>query len=159
MKEKWKRRLAFIGALIILLTYQIKREPELEYEITEDTPYFATYSGGRVFIDDGDSCFLLEDGDVLILDQRDLSDSNMKVVDSYKIHRYKEKMEILKILECYEECFPSKWERSIDSMQLEWTLHNLCYDFNYQRSSSTDVDFNNDDEDDYDSKILSKLLK
>ena len=83
----------------------------------------------------------------------------MKVVDSYKIHRYKEKMEILKILECYEECFPSKWERSIDSMQLEWTLHNLSYDFNYQRSSSTDVDFNNDEEEDYDSKILSKLLK
>ena len=86
-----------VNALSEKVVVDVRRDGK-EYEITEDTPYFATYSGGRVFIDDGDSCFLLEDGDVLILDQRDLSDSNMKVVDSYKTHRYKEKMEILKIL-------------------------------------------------------------
>ena len=82
----------------------------------------------------------------------------MKICDSYKIRSSKERREILEIMCLYEECYPTDWDRSIESMQLEWTLHNLSYDFNYQRESSTDVDLDNEDEVKYTNKILQKLF-
>ena len=160
MKEKWKRKLVYLTAFIITLSLHMFSEPPQEYEILEDSPAFARYSGGLVYIDDNRNgeC-LLQEGDVLVLDQRNSKDPNIKICDSYKIKSYKERKEILEILCLYEDCFPTEWDRSLESMLLEWNMHNKSYFFDYERKSSTDVDLNNADEEKYDSVVLQKLLK
>ncbi|MBR2828773.1 MAG: hypothetical protein IKE70_06035, partial [Bacilli bacterium] len=58
----------------------------------------------------------------------------------------------------YEEMNPSMWDRSRDSMKLEWYMHNISYSLNHKRDSSIDVDFDNKDEEVYNSKILVKMM-
>ena len=160
MKNKWKRVLAFVTAFIITLSCHMGIEPPLDYELLEDSPAFARYSGGLVYIDDKENhqC-LLQEGDVLILDERYYKDPNIKICDSYRVKTYKERKEILEILCLYEEMFPSRWDRSLESMLLEWSLHNKSFFFDYEIDSSTDVDLNNADEEKYDHVVLQKLLK
>ena len=55
--------------------------------------------------------------------------------------------------------YPSKWNRSLKSMRLEWFVHNLLHDFNYKLDHTTDVDFNNEDEQKFDKEVIRKLLK
>ena len=158
VKDKWKRLLTFLTAFIITLSCHMGIEPSLEYELLEDSPAFARYSGGNVYIDkERGRC--IRDGDVLVLDQRDSKDPNIKICDSFKIESYKQRKEILEILCLYEQCFPTDWDRTLESMLLEWRIHNGSFFFDYEINSSVDVDLNNADEEKYDHVVLQKLLK
>ena len=122
-----------------------------------------SYSEGIVYI--GDKFFLnkiksiISNEDVLVEDLRYLSDNpDMKIIDSYNIRDLNIQKEILNILCEYEKCYPSKWERSLDSMENEWFIHNLCYDVGVLKGNSKDVDLDNKDEGIY-SFELKKVLK
>ena len=164
MKKKWKRRLLMLSCVILLLSYQYEHTYDPQYEIlNEDDGAFASYSDGLIYI--GDKYYLdhldsLSEGDILVEDLRNKkSDPDLKVIDSYKVTDKDKRNEILEVLCEYEECYPSDWDRSIESMRLEWFAHNLSYDFDFARDRSTDVDLDNDDEEKYDNKILRRILK
>lgn len=161
MKKKNKRKLLILGSLVALLTYSLieyKYNPNYEVLETCDDAYIR-YSNGKVFI--GSEQYLrnltdLQDGDILVEDLRDASDPNFRIYDSYKVKDKNDRDEILEILCRYEECHPSNWNRTIESMRLEWLMHNISYYFNYDTKRTTDVDLNNNDELLYNDDLIKK---
>lgn len=134
------------------------------YTITEEEPYFATYSNGRIYIGTQSEINAIKDqiskNDIIVYDERDGNDPNMKIVSSYKISDKDIRNEILEVLLVYEELYPSEWNRTIESMRLEWLIHNISHTFNYKTDHANDVDLDNDDQEKYENvKILNKLLK
>ena len=110
------------------------------------------YSKGTIYI--GDEKYLesihdLEPGDVLALDERNAEDPDIKIYDSYKYHDADQREEIIEGLLLYEETYPSNWERSRIALNREWGAHNAMHFFGININRTTDVDFNNKDEDTY----------
>ena len=161
MSKKLKRRLAFLTAFFITLSAHVAYEPKSEYTILENSPAYACYSGGNIYIGKtrSDCPPDLCDGDVFILDERTGKNPDMKICNSYLVTCPKQRKEILEVLCHYEECYPTDWDRSLDSMRLEWTIHNLSHLLGYDLKSSRDVDLDNADEEYYQNKVLVKLLK
>ena len=123
--------------------------------LSSSSGYSKKYQNGIVYIGSQeylDNITNVCDNDIFILDARDEKDPDMKVLSSYLINDLKVQREILKIMLEYEEKNPSLWDRSIESMQNEWLLHNLMAIFSYKKERTMDVDFNNGDEEKY--KIL-----
>ena len=83
----------------------------------------------------------------------------MVICNSCNIRDKDIRNEILEVLCCYEEMYPSRWDRTIESMRLEWFYHNVSYYLNYKVSHSSEVDLNNGDEERYDNKVLSRILR
>ena len=85
---------------------------------------------------------------VRVVDYRSNSDSNIKILDSYKIESPKIQRIILTALVNYNVQNPStpSWNRTIDSMVLEWDIHNVAYNFGISPTSTAHVDLNNGDE-------------
>lgn len=161
MSKRLKRRLALLMAFFITLSAHMASEPKTEYEILSNCRPYATYSGGNIYIGKtrGDCPEDLCEGDVFILDERTGRNPDMKICNSHLVNSAKHRKEILEVLCFYEECYPSEWDRSLDSMRLEWTIHNLSYIIGYDIRSSRDVDLDNADEEYYNNKLLVKLLK
>lgn len=162
--QKNKKKLALFGALLLLTTYHaVDYEYHPKYEIIDEYDgAYAKYSLGKMYI--GDFQFLsslsnLSENDILVLDQRGRKDPNMKVFNSRLIFDKNIRNEVLEVLCEYERCHPSDWDRSIESMRVEWLMHNLSYFFNYERNRTADVDLNNADEKYYDNIIYRKILK
>ena len=132
------------------------------YRIINDGKVFATYIDGNVYI--GDSNFIKElkdikETDVIILDDTKNIDPDYKIISSYKITDNVIQNEILNIPYEYNKLYPSSWNRSMKSMKIEWTAHNLLYYFDYQTIRTSDVDFNNKDENVYNKKMLKDTIK
>ena len=164
-KIKIKKKLLLIyifTSLLAINSYEAKTNKNYNYEILTDQEAFASYSKGLIYIGDKeylDSLKNINEYDILVEDCRDSkTNPEMKVHSSYKIFDKKTRTEILEVLTIYEEYYPSDWDRTIDSMKLEWTIHNWCYMFNFKRDHTTDVDLDNNDEKKYDNKVLIKLL-
>lgn len=160
--SKTKRKVA---ALIVSAGLFLYCSGENNYHpnfvINRNSPAFGSYSKGNIYI--GSQSFLdrlkdVGENDVLVLDERKRSDPNMKIINSGKIINKNDRNDILEVISKYEEKNPTKWDRTIDSMKLEWFLHNLLYILNYATDHSIDVDLNNEDEDYYNNKLLMKLL-
>ena len=110
------------------LSYDHKVIPN--YEIVDKKNYYANYSNGRVYI--GKRKYIeklkdVNDNDILILDRRDEDDPNMQILSSYRIIDANIQNEILEIINEYEKEYPSSWNRSTNSMQVEWFIHNVLY--------------------------------
>lgn len=162
--KKSKKRLFLITAFIILIGYYSKdyKYNKSKYNVIDNGDAYAEYSDGLVYI--GDDKFLENvkccEKDILICDQRDSDvDPDMIVYDSCLIDDKDKRNEILEILCEYEKCNPSNWNRSIESMRLEWFMHNLGYYFNVNKERTAHVDLDNDDEKKYDNKLIRKILK
>lgn len=164
MKSKNKKKLLCISAaVLILVAYTSKKKYHPSYTILneEDGP-FAEYSNGYVYI--GDSEYLskltnIHPNDVLVRDERNNFDPNIAIVNSFGIIDKETRNEILEIISYYEIMYPSEWDRSLESMRLEWFCHNASYYMNYKVDSSYEVDLNNKDEDKYDSEVLRRFLR
>lgn len=66
---------------------------------------------------------------------------NVHIVNSY-LMRKAHFADLLTLLNFqHPDCEVFK-HRSIASMKLEWAVHNFCYNINYKRSSTKDVDIN-----------------
>lgn len=161
--KKSKKRLFLVSAFILLIGYYSKdyKYKKNNYKIV-DGNFYATYSDGLVYI--GDEDFLnnitASEYDVLVCDSREnTKNPDMIIYNSYLIEDKDKRNEILEIICEYEKCYPSNWNRSIESMRLEWYMHNLSYFLNFRKDRTTDVDFDNDDEKKYDKILLRKVLK
>ena len=165
MNKKTKRKLMAISAALIIGTTYISVDHEYHpnYEIVAEQPGpFGCYSCGYIYI--GSKAYLssltnLSEDDILVEDQRFSSDPNMKIYSSYRIEDKDLRNEILEVLCKYEECYPSPWDRTIESMRLEWLMHNYSYFFDHQTHRTEDVDLNNKEEEYYDKPILNKIFK
>ncbi len=91
----------------------------------------------------------LNNNDVLVFDNRNDNDPNVTIFNSYKIMDPLIREEIIEGLLMYEECFPTKWNRSKNSLAREWTIHNIMYWLGCNHNRTMDVDLNNSDEKKY----------
>jgi hypothetical protein len=162
-KRDRKRLLCATAACLLLVAYTNKKTYNPTYTIynEEDGP-FASYSDGYVYIGDKEYLNSLHDitsKDILVLDERDNKDPNMTILNSCNITDKEKRNEILEILCYYEEIYPTKWDRSIESMRLEWFAHNFSYYVNYKTNDAKSVDLNNEDETTYDYEVLRRLLR
>jgi len=164
-KKIKKKLLAISTALVLLTAYSsIDHLYQPNYEIVEENPSgpFGCYSCGYIYI--GSLTYLksltdITENDILVLDQRYKADPNMKIFSSYRITDKDLRNEILEVLCRYEECYPSPWNRSIESMRLEWLMHNLSYYINNEPNRAGDVDLNNNEEEYYNNPVLRKIFK
>lgn len=161
-----QKKILFTGILLLVISsYHKDYEYHADYEILSedsDSLAYAKYRDGLIYIGDREflSCIDCHEGDVLIEDQRyNLLNPNMKIYSSYEVLDKDSRNDILEVIQEYEEEYPSAWERTTDSMRLEWFLHNISYDVGYKRSRTTNVDLNNEDEEVYSLKILQKLFR
>ena len=162
MKKSTKKKVLYTSiVLMLILTYPFKHKYKSNYTILDDEDAFASYNDGLIYI--GDEEFLrsidTNDGDILILDERDKNDPNMCIYNSCDIKDKDTRNDILEVLCCYEEMYPSNWDRSIESMRFEWLCHNVAYNFEYKVEDSREVDLNNGDEEKYKNKVLNRILR
>lgn len=86
------------------------------------------------------------ENDYFALDYRTNADPEFVVLDSYRAEGTNLIRELCSILLSHEEKYPSKWERTIDSLEEEWKVHNLAYELDYKIDRAKDVNLNNNDE-------------
>ena len=161
--NKLRRKLVFAGIfLVLLISYLQDHKYDDNYEAynSEEGP-IGRYEDGYIYIGDDDylDSINTNEGDVLVEDLRDTDDPNVLIRESYKITDKDKRNQILEVLCEYEKNNPSEWNRSIESMRLEWFIHNFSHDMDYKKDHSDDVDLNNEDEEDYDDKVLRKLFR
>ena len=148
-----RKRAAFLIILYNLIIYKYFNKMFDKNEITfypsytqnEITPY-AKCNGKDIYIVENEEFIIEEDWAVCVVDSRNDSEPNMKIMNSCDINDLREMRDILMVLKQYENDFPSNWNRTISSMEYEWILHNICYRFGYEKCSTKDVDLNNNDE-------------
>lgn len=163
MKHNIKKKIVIILSLCValLISPKVKSETNDISFKSNNKIYYSEYSNGNVYIStigNIKNIYDFDSNDVYIIDQRYIKNSNMEVIDSYKIQSKKEMEEIINILLEYEKLYPSKWDRSFNSLLNEWQVHNICYFFNYDEESTQHVDLDNEDENKYNSNILSRIL-
>ena len=130
MNSNKKRILSGILALWLLGNISYDHKESFNYEIIEQEDYFANYSNGKVYIGTKefiDSLTDINDTDILVIDERNKKDPDIKILSSYRIMDANIRNEILEIISIYEEKYPSTWKRSITSMKVEWFVHNVLY--------------------------------
>ena len=162
-KRKLLRKKIVLLSLISLLCsfncYEHVYNPS--YEILIDDKAFAKYSKGKIYI--GDEEFLkdieVNEGDILVEDQRFGDNPNMQIYCSSDICDKDIRNEILEVLCRYEECYPSPWDRTIESMRVEWFMHNFSFQLNHRQDRTRDVDLDNEDEVEFDNELIRRLFK
>lgn len=167
MKKKSKKNvLVYLSALLITLSlfHNKHKKNEIEKSII-DRPYeiCGTYNRGNIYICNSlsniDKVYeVCNENDVVVVDQCNLKDPNMKIVSSYKITDKEEMKQILNVIKEYCNDKHSNFERSLKSMQNEWIVHNICSNLSIKRDHTDDVDLNNSDEKLYNSKIIGKII-
>lgn len=115
-------------------------------DFTISSPYY--YSDGNIFFVNSISEIPINHkNDIYVIDERHVDDSNMKVVNSHVILSLKKQREIIMELIKYNETSGDfDWQRTIDSMEYEWLIHNISYYLGILPGRAGDVDFNNNDE-------------
>lgn len=165
-KPNRKNVLIYLIALLVSFSLFKNRNNKKEIiDLTDNKTYsvYGTYSRGKIYICDSMhdaecASLVCAENDVIVVDQTELNDPNMKIVSSYKITNRQEMIEILNVIKKYcmnKEC---NWDRSISSMQNEWIVHNICSNMAIKRERTDDVDLNNSDENLYNLKIIGKML-
>lgn len=155
MKNKNLKKFLLLYSITLLASIYYYNN-YIETSENKNKKTYSNYSKGNVYIGSKDYLDNLEDiseYDILVEDERDGSNPSMKIRNSYLITDKNTRIEILNILKQYEKNHPSNWNRSIDTMNLEWEAHNSLYYLNYKRDHTTDVDLDNEDEEKY-AKIL-----
>ena len=101
----------------------------------------------------------INDGDYVVLDYRDYSDANMQIRHSYKADNSFVRKCVLDVLLKYEEKYPSAWNRTYETMESEWYLHNFAYQLDYDSVRAMHVDLNNSDEIPYKGESEAEMKK
>lgn len=157
--DKYKLSLATILSIISISYYNYDYEYHPNYEILDESDMaYGKYSNGYVYIGDSDYLDSLRDlngSDIMIYE----NEKSMKIFSSYRIKDKEYRNEILSILKNYEDTHNKNCDRTIESMRMEWFIHNLLYNLNFKTERTRDVDFENREEELYGNKVLSKILK
>ena len=156
----FKKNMIILALSSVAITAILHKKQEIVpyYVVTLENNSFGDYSNGSVYIGDLEYLNSLEEldfeNDVLVVDERDTDDPNMKIINSYVVDDEEQMKGVITLLCEYENMYPSNWERSEYTMYREWVVHNLCHSFNYEINRTTDVDFNNEDESLYKSLVF-----
>lgn len=86
-------------------------------------------------------------------------DPNYKIYSSYLITDKDDRNTILNVLNIYNTEVNFEFNRTLESMRVEWTIHNILYNMGIERNRTKDVDLNNGDENIYSNPVLKKLIK
>lgn len=167
-KNNRKKITAYLSMMLILLSLLHSRWKKVTVEeyngVEESSKVDYLYKEGNVYIcgslrqgiELGNLC---KESDIIVVDQSDYNDPNMKILSSYKITDTEDMKQILEIIKKYCDSKETNWDRSIQSMQNEWIIHNICSSLLIRNDRTDDVDLNNGDEIIYKSKILTKILQ
>ena len=126
------------------------------------------YSEGNVYlVTDKDDVHTDFPGDIVVLDYRGPNqDDGVEIAYSFVTKNKKHQMEILMLLYNFEQANPTGWNRSVDSMLIEWDAHNdshsilTCTPINSLRERAAHVFFNNCEEGwSYWDHTMGRLLK
>ena len=164
MKKNKKILILIMSYLIIFFNSKTKAgeyTEKINYNkefIIDTNPLYGTYSNGNIIIISDEKYIIEKNNDLYIIDNRNTSDPNIKIYNSYKVTSLDEMKEILQMLINYENNYPSNWNRTLESMKNEWYIHNLFYKMHINEESARTVDLNNDDQNFYQSKILTKVI-
>ena len=165
--SKRKRLFIILSTYIILLT-----TPKIYAEVipdtitynseytTENNDYYASLNNKKIYIIKTDrNTFTPPDDNIYIIDERDNTDPNMSIIDSFKLND-KEIREVVSILLKYEEAYPSNWSRSYEAAIRECRFHRYGYSFNLETERTGQVDLNNNDEELYSSyrDIIKEII-
>lgn len=130
---------------------------------TIDEP-FGAYSKGNIYI--GNHKYIesvkgkIKYGDVLIEQgYKSSNDSNYKIYSSYLIKDKEDRNDILNVLKKYNLLTNFDFNRTIESMRIEWTIHNILYELGIEKNRTKDVDLNNEDEKIYSDPVLKRIIK
>ena len=153
-------------SLLSYCCYDHPYNPEYEIIARENGP-FGRYSRGDIYIGDEEYISSIKNSvnerDVLIVmgyeNDNDHLDPNASILSSYRITDKDERNEILNVLKLYGQINDTRWNRSIDSMRVEWTVHNFFYELNYERDRTQNVDLDNSEEKLYNNYVLKRLIK
>lgn len=161
--SRLEKNIITLGIVISLLSSScIGLETNKSYEIIEDDSScaYARYKDGLIYIGDEEYILGLSplEHDILVIDKRDSDNPDMKVISSYQIDDPLIRKNIIEVLQEYEKENPSLWDRTTESMEVEWSMHNIFYQLDYEKERSSDVDFDNEDEEIYNNKVLKKLF-
>ena len=152
-KSNLKRIIILLISQILLLSSlscQTKRNKS-QYLGNKDTVSMYSYDSGKVLIvnpDNIDNALGIKDkGDLVVMDYRDTENPDMKIMSSINVDSIKEMRQVIDALLDYNDAVESKqpWNRSKDSMTIEWKLHNILYELGLFDSHTIDVDFNNNE--------------
>ena len=132
---------AALMSSIVLIKPEHTYNPQYEI-INEDA--FATYEDGLVYI--GDENYIISltnvhENDILVVDDRKTESNSIKIVSSYKIDDKDVRNDIICIIDEYVKMNPDTFDRTIESMRVEWFVHNLLYSLNYEPNRTRDVDY------------------
>lgn len=161
-KNKYKKAILSVSLLTSLLVFYLHdHRYSNNYEVLDDIAY-ARYEDGNIYIGSDEYINSLSnicENDILVIDERNSTDPNFKIINSYRITDKDDRNDIICAICDYNDEYPCNYYRSIESMRLEWFVHNIAYHLNYEVDRTRDVDFEISEEDDYDNKVLSKLFK
>ena len=159
VNQKIKFLLLSTATILSVALFDVDYNYEPDYQIV-DEDYYGTYPLGKIYIGNEDYLKTVDATyyDVLILDER-CEKENMKIISSYKINNRDLQNDILNVMLDYEKSYPSVWDRSLESLRVEWYIHNMLYNINYKEYRTKDVDFENNEEELYDNVILKKIFK
>ena len=142
--------IVIIGALVyfvyqnkayapVLNNYTGSEENEIEFK-------GKIYIGNKQYLE---SIKNVTEDDILILDQRNLKNPNIRIYNSYLIDDVAIMDYVIDYLLEYEKNNPSNWNRTKVSMRREWLFHNMAYKVNVDRERTQHLDLDNADETKY----------
>lgn len=165
-----KNRIKAIIFLYITLGITIFLFREHDYEDSnyviyeDDIEAFGAYKKGNIYIGNHEYIESIKDkikqGDVLIEQgYKTSNDPNYKIISSYLIKDKDDRNDILNVLKIYNSLVSFEFDRTMESMRVEWSVHNILYEMGIERERTKDVDLNNGDEKIYSNPVLKKLIK
>ena len=167
-KPRWKVYL-IIGSLLGLSFIALIHNKKSKIVITDDFtlsedfdieshPKYAIYQNGTIYICHDVKDIDYQKDDIVILDLRDEKE-DICIRDSYRLDDISSQEALIQLIIDYNKLYPSQklWQRSEESLLNEWLIHNLAYKLNISRERTSDVDFENKEENKY--LILQKNEK
>lgn len=84
-------------------------------------------------------------GEIAVYDDRTTANPSFRIYDSYRIRKNSIKREVLSAMIAYNEAYPTepRWQRTMDSLVLEWMEHNFAYRVGFLRKRACNVDLDN----------------
>ena len=91
----------------------------------------------------------VEENDFIVMDYSFFNNPCFQVRNSYRAQNSEQIDSILDILIEYDNTRNTPWERTKESMDAEWFLHNFSYEAEFETERAMHVDFDNNDESKY----------
>lgn len=171
MEYKYKKRLLIYLSITLgigsYLMYEHPYQNNYSINVDENSEAFGKYSKGNIYIGTRDYLSRLvgriNPGDVLIEQGYKVDDGyndpNYKIYSSYLITDKDDRNDILNVLSIYNKSIPWNFNRTIESMRIEWTIHNLLYELGIEQHRTDEVDLNAGDEELYSNPLFKSLIK